>query len=41
MREAIPELPQYALVAWCSIKKKHRDTLLSLLCSNIGRREHL
>jgi hypothetical protein len=23
---AIPPLPQYALIAWCSPKKKHRDT---------------
>jgi hypothetical protein len=25
MRGAIPPLPQYAVMAWCSIKRKHRD----------------
>jgi hypothetical protein len=25
MSEAIPPLPQYAFMAWCSVKKKHRD----------------
>jgi len=26
MHGAIPPLPQYALMAWCSVKKKHRDS---------------
>jgi hypothetical protein len=25
MSGAIPPLPQYAFMAWCSVKKKHRD----------------
>jgi hypothetical protein len=25
MHEAIPPLPQYAFMAWCSVKKDHRD----------------
>jgi len=25
MRGAIPPLPQYAFMAWCSVKKDHRD----------------
>jgi len=25
MRGATPPLPQYAFMAWCSVKKKHRD----------------
>jgi len=26
----IPPLPQYASVAWCSVKKKHRDNFSTL-----------
>jgi hypothetical protein len=25
MRGAIPPLPQYSFIAWCSVKKQHRD----------------
>jgi hypothetical protein len=25
MNGAIPPLPKYAFMAWCSVKKKHRD----------------
>jgi hypothetical protein len=25
MSGALPPLPQYAFMAWCSVKKKHRD----------------
>jgi hypothetical protein len=25
MSEAIPPLPQYAFMAWCSVKRKHRE----------------
>jgi hypothetical protein len=25
MLEAVSPLPQYAFMAWCSVKKKHRD----------------
>jgi hypothetical protein len=25
MRADIPPLPQYAFMAWCSVKEKHRD----------------
>jgi len=25
MRVAVPSLPQYTFMAWCSVKKKHRD----------------
>jgi len=27
MREAIPSLHQYALIAWCSVKREHKDNL--------------
>jgi hypothetical protein len=26
MSGAIPPLPQYAFMAWCSVTKKHRDS---------------
>jgi hypothetical protein len=26
MSAAIPPLPQYVFMAWCSVKEKHRDT---------------
>jgi len=30
MRGAIPPLPQYAFMAWCLVKKKHRDNFTLL-----------
>jgi len=31
MSGAIPPLPQYTFIAWCSVKKKHRDLWLVML----------
>jgi hypothetical protein len=28
MTGGIPLLPQYAFMAWCSVKEKHRDILI-------------
>jgi hypothetical protein len=37
MRGAIPPLPQYAFMAWYSVKKKHRDnfTFTNILLLNV------
>jgi hypothetical protein len=29
MRGAVPQLPQYTLMAWCSVKEKRRGLLLT------------
>jgi len=36
MRGAIPPLPHYDFMAWCSVKEEHRDnfTLLTYLLTN-------
>jgi hypothetical protein len=41
MSGVIPSLPQYALMAWCSVKEKHRDKFtfmfyIYFLCTNEG-----
>jgi len=36
MSGAIPSLPQYAFMAWCSVKKKHKDNL-PLLSYNLNK----
>jgi len=33
MRGTIPPLPQYAFVAWCSVKKKHKDNFTTFIQS--------
>jgi hypothetical protein len=30
MPGAIPSLPQYDSIAWCSVKKRHRDSFKSI-----------
>jgi hypothetical protein len=33
---AVPPLPQYAFVAWCSLKRRHRDILTFALLIHLG-----
>jgi hypothetical protein len=35
MRGAIPPLPQYSFIAWCSVKKRRRDRFIFLTLLDI------
>jgi hypothetical protein len=41
MHEIIPPIPQYAFMAWCSVKKKYRDNFTFILQSLIYSRNFL
>jgi len=42
MSGAVRLLPQYAFMAWCSFKKKHRDNFIStFITTNFGRMRHI
>jgi hypothetical protein len=41
MRGATPPLPQYAFMAWCSVKKQHRDNFTFIINTCLDPMSHI